>query len=253
MPVTDNSVVQRMARVRIAICDDEQTHLDVLERHIEGCFLWKDAQLDVKPYISANALLSDMESGCEFEFIFLDINMPDIDGIELCDRILNIKESSIIFVSTHMERQPSVDGFYPAMLLPKPYTQEAFDNVIKAFLARKDAMRHFSFTNAQDGKKYSMPCRDIYFFSMADHRLMITTPSGTYQDASRNLHDVERELVSEGFFRCHKSHLINLRYYENNDYDSVYLKCGGKRVEIRLARGKGDAVKAAYLKNSWRL
>jgi DNA-binding LytR/AlgR family response regulator len=238
----EDSMIQK----RIAIVDDEVYHLNILKQHVNNCSLWKHLRLTVKSYDDGQILLRDLNLGLEFDFIFLDINMPEINGIDLCNRILQITETSIIFVSTHMEKQPSVDKLYPAMLLPKPYTQDNFDNIVKAFQARKDALRNFEFTH--NGEKCTVKCRDIYYFSMADHHLMITTNRGTYQDATMNLSDVEREYSSETFFRCHKSHLINLRYYDSHRYTNVNLKCGDKIVSLRLSKGKGESVKNAYLK-----
>jgi DNA-binding LytR/AlgR family response regulator len=173
--------------------------------------------------------------------------MPEINGIDLCEQILKITSSSIIFVSTHMERQPSVDRFYPAMMLPKPVKQDIFDSIILAYIARKDSMRDFEFNDYDKGMKHSIPCREIYFFSMTAHHLMITTARGTFQDATKNLNYVEKEYESESFFRCHKSYIINLRYYKSHDYRSVILECGEKRHTVGMSMGKGAALEKAYL------
>jgi len=140
-----------------------------------------------------------------------------------------------------MENQPFVDDCYPAMLLPKPFTQELCENILIAFRARLDALSTFDYH--EYGAEHSIPCNDIYFFSMESQHLMITTMSGTYQDASLKLKDVERDFNSNGFFRCHKSHIINLRYYDRQDYSSVYLNCHGKTYQIRLSKGKRQELK----------
>ena len=235
-----------MIEKRFAIVDDDKYQLELLRKHIYNCAIWKHLRLIVKAYENGQCLLNDLARVIKFDYIFLDINMPKINGIDLCSRILKITDTSIIFVSTYMENQPSVDEFYPAMLLSKPYTQESFDNTVKAYRARKDALRSFMFT--QDGIRNSVKCKDIYYFSMSDHHLMITTNRGTYQDATLNLSDVERNYAAEPFFRSHKSHIINLRYYENHSYDKVNLKCADKIVSLRLSKGKGEMLKDAYLK-----
>jgi DNA-binding LytR/AlgR family response regulator len=232
----------------IAICDDELSHLKQLKQCVDNCAYWKGAQLSVRAFLSGEELLTDIRRGRSYDYVFLDVNMPEINGIDLCARISELTEASVIFVSTHMEHQPSVDDLYPAMLLPKPFTQEAFDNTIRAYHARKTAIKRFEFFH--NGEKCALPCKDIYYFTMSSHHLMITAKSGTYQDATMNLGDVEKELVSEGFYRCHKSFLINLRYYESHDYGSVFLRVDKKKIPIPLSKGKGkgSAVKEAYLK-----
>ena len=243
---TDNERFCSMNQKRIAICDDEEDHRIALSKCAQNCKLWDNEDVVVDAFSGGQSLLDAIGNGYKYDYAFLDINMPEINGLDLCGRILKIAQPSIIFVSTHMENQPAIDRHYPAMLLPKPYTQELFDNIVRALHARQDAMNHFEFTH--NGKKQAMPCKDIYFFSMAAHHLMITTVGGTFQDASLNLKIVEREHASESFYRCHKSHIINLRYYDSHDYKNVYLNCGGKLVQIRLSKGKGSDLKAAYLK-----
>jgi DNA-binding LytR/AlgR family response regulator len=237
-----------MHKLYFAVCDDEQTHSDELKRHICNCSLWRGNAITVKQYASGQRLLDDLGFGIAYDYIFLDINMPGISGIDLRNRLSKITESRIIFVSTHMEYQPDVDRFYPAMLLPKPYTHEIFENVIRAYLARCGATRMFKFT--QNGESRALPCRDIYYLSMADHHLMIAATGGTYQDASLNLSIAEREYAAEGFYRCHKSYIVNLRYYESHDFNWVYLRCGERIIPIKLSKGKGrgEAVKEAYLR-----
>lgn len=238
-----------MNEIRIALCDDEKTHLKLLEQCVHHCPTWEHFRRIVHSYNSGQSLLDAVKSGKIYDYVFLDINMPEMNGLELCSEILKITlSSSIIFVSTHVESQPSIDMYYPAMLLSKPYTQKNFDNVIKAFLARKEAIRQFEFTDIVSGEKHSIPCRDVYLLSMADHHLIIRTVRGIYESASLNLRDVAREYATECFYRCHKSYMINLRYYDSHDYSNVYLLCGGKRVAISISKGTGNDIKEAYLK-----
>jgi DNA-binding LytR/AlgR family response regulator len=232
----------------IAICDDERVHLELLAQRVHKCALWKGVQLSVRAFASGQELLSDIRSGSNYDYLFLDIDMPEINGLDIYARISEQTEIPVIFVSAHMEHQPSVDSFYPALLLPKPFTQEAFDNAIRAYHARAMAIRRFEFFH--NGEKRSLPCKDIYYLTMADHHLMIVAKTGTYQDASMNLSGAASKLSSEGFYRCHKSFLINLRYYESHDYSCVHLRIGEKNISVPLSKGKGngDAVKDAYLK-----
>ncbi|MDR1299567.1 MAG: response regulator, partial [Oscillospiraceae bacterium] len=155
-----------MNKKRIAICDDERVHLELLAKCVRNCALWKDAQPSVCAFASGHELLSDIHGGSSYAYLFIDIDMPEINGLDVYARISELMEMPVIFISEHMEHQPSVDSFYPALLLSKPFTQEAFDNAIRAYHAREMAIRRFEFFH--NGERCSLPCKDIYYFTMAD-------------------------------------------------------------------------------------
>jgi DNA-binding LytR/AlgR family response regulator len=172
--------------------------------------------------------------------------MPDITGLELCDKFPKSLEAAVIFVSAHMRYQPMVDKKYPALLISKTSVQASFDDAIRAYKARLDSLHPFEFS--ENGRGIRIPCKDIYYITMCDHHLMINTNRGCHNvPAYRGLKEMGQSFADQGLYSCHKSYLINLRFYHTSDCRSVSLNCDGKIVKIPLSRGKEAALKAAYL------
>jgi len=72
-------------KMKIAIVDDEQDILDVLEQ-----FLSRSDKFDIKTFTNPQDAISSVKSGY-FDLVLLDIMMPQMDGIEF---LKNTKASS---------------------------------------------------------------------------------------------------------------------------------------------------------------
>ena len=111
--------------MRIAICDDEKSVGQILEEKVKK--LLPDAV--VETYLSGDALIS---SGCKPDILFLDIQMPGKDGMEIA-RIVrrNNKDMILIFVTAVEEyvfQAFDVGAFH---YLVKPFSDDKFEEVVK--------------------------------------------------------------------------------------------------------------------------
>jgi DNA-binding LytR/AlgR family response regulator len=229
--------------VIIAICDDERSQLDILERAARGCAVpgWRMERAE--RFASGEALLDAVANGEEdFDFIFLDIQMPGLGGLWTYQRLPEDAMPRVIFVSTHIEMMPEVHLLRQPYILFKPYTQDTFDRTIRSVLIRLDE-HIFSFE--EDGE---IPCSGIRYIRSEGHYLKIFAGKETGY-CRLGLDDAEKELAPHGFFRVHRSHLVNLRFFRRRDARSVYLKGGGNDdIEIPLGKSRARAFDDAVLR-----
>ena len=131
--------------MRIAICDDEKSVGQILEEKVKK--LLPDAV--VETYLSGDALIS---SGCKPDILFLDIQMPGKDGMEIA-RIVrrNNKDMILIFVTAVEEyvfQAFDVGAFH---YLVKPFLDDKFEEVVKRAIK---TIRENS--SNEDDEKYMM-------------------------------------------------------------------------------------------------
>ena len=131
--------------MRIAICDDEKSVGQILEEKVKK--LLPDAV--VETYLSGDALIS---SGCKPDILFLDIQMPGKDGMEIA-RIVrrNNKDMILIFVTAVEEyvfQAFDVGAFH---YLVKPFSDDKFEEVVKRAIK---TIRENS--SNEDDEKYMM-------------------------------------------------------------------------------------------------
>jgi DNA-binding LytR/AlgR family response regulator len=232
----------------VAICDDEPAQLDILERCILGCAYWRGRKIVIERFQYGEELIQRIKSGISYSRVFLDIHMPDMDGIALCGEIHKVSEQPIIFVSAYMEYQPEIDGLYPAMLLSKPYTSENLNNLLTAYSARIEAMKPFVYNAGYESR--TIPLKDIVYISAKEQGIRMHLVKNREVDLyGIYLTKVASDYTKQGLFKCHKSHIINLRYYLLNTYKEVHLRSGDKIVKLPLSRelAAGDTLRKVYL------
>lgn len=156
--------------------------------------------------------------------IFMDVEMPGINGIESAKRILDINpKTMIIFATAHEEYMPEAFELYAFDYMIKPFKIDRVNQT----LARIDEL-HSTAGNTRSVNHLLKYSRDfeklviknkegISFISMSDIILVqredrstvIYTAEERYV-TSDNLSDIEAKLDSSQFFRCHKSYIINI-------------------------------------------
>ena len=91
--------------IRIAICDDEQSMVrqneEIVRNSLQACGIG----YEIITYSQSTNLLCDIiEDKFFYDLILLDIEMPEISGMELAGRIKEaLPNVKIIFITSHVE------------------------------------------------------------------------------------------------------------------------------------------------------
>ena len=90
--------------VRVGLCDDEPALLEKLNRFVTDCFGANQVFAKVSAFEKPKALLYEVEDGTQFDLLLLDIEMPQMGGMELASRIKKLlPDVLVIFITSHME------------------------------------------------------------------------------------------------------------------------------------------------------
>ena len=83
--------------MRIAVCDDEQVYTALMADHLELISRMQAIDIEILRYTYPSLLLLDQQRE-QFDAIFLDIDMPEISGFTVAERIFD-SGTYIIFVT----------------------------------------------------------------------------------------------------------------------------------------------------------
>lgn len=108
--------------MKILICDDEYTNLEILKKYITEY----TAAHCIKADIYATASSKDVfESSTSYDLAFLDIQMPDIDGISVAKELKNRNQKVVIFfVTAFDEYQDEAMDLHVFRFFEKPFDAE---------------------------------------------------------------------------------------------------------------------------------
>ncbi len=195
------------------------------------------------------------------DIIFLDIRMQDGTGFDLLDRINKI-DFDVIFVTAFDQYAIKAFKFSALDYILKPIDPEELVKAVGKFKKGNDfsdirSKLNTLFENNRELKRIALPTLDGYRFIDISQITRIES-DGSYSTVyvvnskkmlvTKLLKDFENMLVSHGFSRVHKSHLINhnfIRDYIKGEGGTVIMEDG---TEIDVARRRKPSLLSALLK-----
>lgn len=213
--------------IHIAICDDEAGFLFLEQKLVSAYMKNHDYQYRVDTFSSGIDFLQSNEDIGNFDIIFLDINMDELDGIETAKKIRECgSRAYVVFVTafiTYALEGYKVDAI--RFLLKdsdslEPSIEECLDSIILK-MNYKENRETFAFL---EGEKTLSPDEIVYIESNL-HKLTFYLAEETVKSYSmyEKLDTLDSRLCSYGFCRIHKSFLVNLKYVQEIERYSAKL------------------------------
>lgn len=153
----------------------------------------------------------------KIDVVFLDINMPDMNGINLGKIISKIyPEVKIIFITAYKDY--AVDAFEVKAFdyLLKPYSEERIRNLLKSLVSTKSVdnilNRNTSLkkiTINMDEKIYVLSLTDVDYIEANEKETLIFANKKRYVSKIK-ISKWEEMLEGYNFYRCHRSYIVNL-------------------------------------------
>ncbi|MBR6476976.1 MAG: response regulator transcription factor [Lachnospiraceae bacterium] len=191
--------------MRIAICDDEEIFQIQLRNAIEKIYHSMDVIIDT--FSDGHKLLARFDAS-PYDMIFLDIEMPAMDGITLAKKLRTRNENVfLVFLTSHVEY--ALEGYEVNALryLTKPVKEEKLQEVLKYVMERNANKRQLMIKS--EGEELRLNLSDILYFEAQNQYVMIYALREEHL-VRANLGDFEESLKSDGFFRIHRGFLISL-------------------------------------------
>lgn len=191
--------------MRIAVCDDEELFRIEYKSVLDKVLI--NAEYDIDTFSGGSSLYEAFLKN-PFDLVFLDIEMPGIDGITLAKRLRTVSENvQIVFLTSHIEY--ALEGYEVNALryLVKPVDMNKLSEVLKYIQDKKNNSRQIMIK--QEGEDIVIDLSDIIYMESMDKNVRIVTSQSEYI-TRYNISDYEEELKNSGFLRIHRGYLISL-------------------------------------------
>lgn len=225
--------------MRIAVCDDEKNYCFQTKKMIDGYY--NSLEILVDTYQNGNDLLVHFRHH-PYDVVFLDIEMPDADGISIAKRLRNIsKDVILVFLTSHMEYVLKGYEVNALRYLTKPIQPDKLKEVLH-YIAEQEKHKHFLWlkTNAEEER---VAVSQILYLEAQNQNIIIHTEEKNYK-VRYNMKDYEQELKMDDFFRIHRGYLISLRKVKTLRKREVVLE-GDICLPVSRSREK-DLKEALY-------
>lgn len=229
-------------KLNIAICDDEPLAIEYIAYNLQKWSEKNRCILHISSFSSAEQFLFEYDENRDFDLLFLDIQMGEINGVDLAKTIRKKDQKvQIVFVTALAEYISQGYDLAALHYLIKPVSQEKIFSVMDRVAQNCIKEEEYILVTAGQTLQRVSVSSIMYAESFA-HYITITTKNGVYQ--IRENAGTLAEKLKNGFVRPHRSYLVNLRYVHSISKIDILMDDG---TAIPLSRYNYKRVNQAFI------
>lgn len=210
---------------RVLIADDETPARRKLSRFMDA-----HQNLEIVAEASNGIDAIDLIGMTKPDIVFLDIHMPDLDGLGVAEAIARTPSPPVIvFVTAHDQYALRAFDVSAVDYLLKPYDRERFDRALKRAVARaalpegganvklariiEEARNESGYAKRllvpHEGRSFFVPVAEIVRIAGDGNNVELHARRGLFRLRS-TMESLEARLDPTQFVRIHRSHLVNI-------------------------------------------
>lgn len=222
----------------IAIVDDVRSEAEYLASFVEQYGNENNEKIKIARFKSGFDFLDGYKA--VYDAVFLDIEMPDIDGMAAARKLREFDNDIIIIFVTNIAKY-AIQGYSVGALdyLLKP-PKYADIKMRMNIISKRKRLNDYSIVIPYQGGERKLTSGEIVYVESRGHDIIFHTDGDEILWKGTTLKRVESELTEHGFYRCNNCYLVNLRYCTEIKDNSVMVN--GEELQISRARKKGFMV-----------
>lgn len=212
-----------MEKIKFILCDDDPCQLEALKIILEEICQEEGLLYSIECYSDGEKLLESYKEPADI--IFMDIEMPLMDGLETARRLrLQDTEATLIFTTSHEKyaiKGYQVDAWrYFIKPIGKRELKIELLPRLCSLSKRKNAVLYLK---TENGAETIDPGKILYIETLLNHRLAIHLEDRTLE-AYRSMSQLQEKLDATQFFRCHTSYIINFQAVLKIEHNDIIMK-----------------------------
>jgi len=208
--------------MRIAIVEDNPADAAVVQNYIERYSKENDRMVYIHTFTDSLTFISDYK--CNFDVVFLDIKMPNLNGMDVGKHLREFDKRVCLFFVTSL-----------AQYAIKGYEVNAMDYLLKPleyynFAQKFRKAEQFLATNKQKyltikTNEYTLKLSttEIVYIEKYKNYLIYHTPDAQYE-VRGTINEAIKELESYGFGECTHGCIVNFKYVTSFNADTVQIE-----------------------------
>ena len=206
--------------LEIAIVEDRKDAVRNLENHIERLRLEKGIECRYTTF--ENGLFFIESYKPVYDVVFMDIEMPLMNGMEAAERLRKIDPYVPLVFITDL-KQYALKGYEVEAMdfLVKPVGYTSFATMMER-VRRRSTKKEEQLTLSTSQGTFNVNINDIYYVEMTNHYVVYHTVNGEVRFFG-SLTDEEKRLPGDRFVRCNSGLLVNLAQVKKVQDNDVFV------------------------------
>lgn len=227
--------------MNIAVCDDDITVVDEVEKLVKQFMDENDYDFEIYTFRSGKDLL---DANIQFDIVYIDIEMPEISGLEVSKRILKQYPNTTILIITsyphHLDDAMELNVY---RYISKPFDIERFFKNLK-YAYSNYLKKNKPIKIKSNDEITKINSSDIVYISIENEKVYVHTYNEDIR-TTENFGYWLRELGGLSFFQVHQSFIVNLAYVKKATKGNALLICKDKSFNVCVSTRKYPLFKKA--------
>lgn len=199
--------------INVAVVEDEEKTFQLLNEYLLKFAKEKDIQFNVVHFSDGLNFINNYKS--VYDLVFMDIEMPNLNGIETSKK-LRLIDSNVILIFVTNLAQYAVNGYEVDALdfVVKPISYYVMSLKLIRAIAKIQSNKKLDSNEldiGMEGSIYRIKYSDIKYIEVLGHKLIFHTINGNHP-CYGTLKKYEELLEKFNFKRCNHCFLVNLKY-----------------------------------------
>lgn len=226
--------------MKIAICDDDNTYLEILEHKIKNTLSELEIEHNIFVFNNTETLNNNID---DYDIIFLDIMINEQNSIDWLYK-QSYNHAQIIIMTAFPVEAYSISDVKCCYYLIKPkltneQLQRAIKKAVNNLTKERPNIKLFKYGNIS----YPIEMNSILYVESFNNNVVINMLNGKRITIYSKLKDIANEL-EENFLHCHKSYIINMNHISSYQ---PYKFCLSNDAEIPIPRKKYTEMINTYI------
>ena len=219
--------------LHIAICDDEKIMCDTLQKNISEILQNTSVTYCIDCYTNAEQFYAVCQ---QYHLLFLDIDMPNYNGVTLAKNIRKKQiHCEIIFVTILKEYVLNAFEVEALDYIYKPIDTKRLQNALHRAMKKLQKKQQKSLFIQTKYMTQNINISQIYYIEVINRKIYVHTQYDTIEYYDK-LEQVQKQL-DKRFIKCHRSYIINMDYFYQYQNNIITLQ-NGQTVPVSRLRQK---------------